>query len=230
MLTFPRGTIDIGHERVEPDDGRRFLRRRRRLEQGAVLQRVGQKPQSQVESCAGIQHLADLLVGLAFAEVWLDLDECGLGHTQAEGATNFAGEQLGDKRTPALRGCVELKHIELAVIRLDECGHRPTLPKWLEVAGRRKSTFNHDRAVAGSLSRVCSRIQRHSTTGGSLLHHHLLHRAAAQIGDIHFTGLILAERTQARLAFKQQNRCARLRRIQTPNPAAAKVAVQINAR
>ncbi len=77
-------------------------------------------------------------MSLAHAEVRRNLDQCKLGNTQSQRTTYLARQQLRNQGPAALGSRMELEHIQLAVVGLDQRGHGAALAKRLDIANGRQ--------------------------------------------------------------------------------------------
>jgi hypothetical protein len=130
-----RGAVDIGGQRVQPDDvggeGRRRLPRAR----GRVGQRPGQEVDAEVDPLAGGDELLDLGVGLGAGELGLELGDHELGDRHPQGAGQLARHNLGHQRPRPLPRAAELHHVHPVVVGLDQPRQRAALAQGHHVAG-----------------------------------------------------------------------------------------------
>src|ERR1051326_2485545 len=98
-----RRAIDVRHERVEPDDGRRqpLLAAQRAVDVRIECDRSRQKVEADVQPFALLQQLLDLRIGLRARDASVELHEHDLRHRQAERAGDLAGDHLRRERALA---------------------------------------------------------------------------------------------------------------------------------
>ena len=94
--------IDVGHERVEPDDVGGELRIDHALERQRERQRAGQEVHAEIRADARVEQLLDVRIRLGAAHLDRDLDDGEVGYEQPEPACQLARDDLGDERVLAL--------------------------------------------------------------------------------------------------------------------------------
>ena len=93
-----RRAVDVGGQRIEPDDRRGQLRVGRRARGRRVGERAGQEVEPDVAARARAISSWISGSGSARAELRVDLHEHDLGHRQPDGAGELAGHDLGHQR------------------------------------------------------------------------------------------------------------------------------------
>ena len=142
-----RPPVDVGRERVEPDDVGRKGGVRLGACGGAERERAGEKVDAEIQPAAREQQILDLGVRLGAADRRIELDEHQLGHGEAERPGQLTHHHLRDERLRPLPGAVELEHIQPVVVRLDEGGERPALPQGRHVPRRRDPAHGGERTA-----------------------------------------------------------------------------------
>ena len=75
------GAVDVGGERVEPQDARADVRAGGLL--AVVPERAGQEVDAEVEAGAGVEQVLDLLVGLVASDLRVELERHQTGRRAA---------------------------------------------------------------------------------------------------------------------------------------------------
>src|SRR5690606_374536 len=110
-------------------------------------QRARQEVDRQVAARAGLEQVLHLFVGLAGAELRVDVDDLEFGGAEAEAAGQLTGDDLGDQDPGALTRLPELDHVRAEVVALDHPGQRPALAQRRHVT-RRHDLFQHVRNLS----------------------------------------------------------------------------------
>ncbi len=129
-----RRAIDVGDERVEPDDLRRQLRvglKHHRIEGDGT----GQIVERHVEPGAGANQVLDLDIGLGARQIRIELDQHDLRDGQAGGAADLACHQLGDQCFRPLAGTPPFDDIHAFVIGFDDGGYGAAFAQRSDIAG-----------------------------------------------------------------------------------------------
>ena len=116
-----RGPVDVGHERIEPDDAGRKVRRdllHHRIERHRTRQEV----ERQVEPAAVVDEGVDLGIRLGPSQVGVEIRENNLWHREPECPGDLAGYELGHQCPCPLPGATKLQHIQPVVICFDDGG------------------------------------------------------------------------------------------------------------
>ena len=115
-------SIDVRHERVEPDDRRSELGVGRGAGGRAERQRAGQEVDAEIEAGARDEQILDLGIGLGASERRVELDEREPWYEQPERTRELSGDDLGDERLAPLTCPAELEDVEPVVARFHERG------------------------------------------------------------------------------------------------------------
>src|SRR5690606_2188498 len=97
------------------------------------IERAVQVPYAHVDAVTRAEEILDLRIGLADAELRIDLDERDVGHRQIERSRYACTDQLRDERLRTLPCPAELDDPG-AVVGIDDGRQRPALPQGLDVA------------------------------------------------------------------------------------------------
>ena len=134
QVSVARGAVDVEHKGVEPDEERGFVGRSGVARGGIEHGGAGQKVEAEVEAGAGLEQLADFVVGLVAAKRGVNVDEDQLGHAQAEGASDFAGDDFGDEGEEALAGSAKFDNVETQIVGFDDGGQRAAFAEGNDIA------------------------------------------------------------------------------------------------
>jgi len=118
--------IDVGDERIEPDDRRRETRVAAdlRVDERIERDRAGEVVEREVEPLALPQQILNLRIALGHRHPRVEIDEDDLGNRESENARDLPGDELRDERFRALSGAAELQHVRAAVVARDDRGQR----------------------------------------------------------------------------------------------------------
>ena len=142
QVRVPPGPVDVGDERVQPEDPGHPLVARV-AGRAVVPEGAWEEVDGQVQAGAAEEEFLDLEVGLGLADRWVEPHQLELRHPQAERAEQLTDDDLGDQRLRALAGAVELEHVGAEIVALDNGRERAALAQRQDVAGRSDSRQAH---------------------------------------------------------------------------------------
>src|SRR5215204_841498 len=134
-VSVARGTVDVGHQGVEPDDSRGEVGIGRLYER-VEPERARQVVQRQVQARASFQQVLYLGVRFRAAQLGGEIGEHDFGHQETEAARDLPGHQLGHQRFAALPGPAELEDVGPEIVRLDDRRQRTPLTQGRYVSRR----------------------------------------------------------------------------------------------
>src|SRR5690606_35829805 len=114
-----RRAVDIGDQRVEPDDGRCQFRRHPGVHCRVERERARQVSQPEIGPDAAPQDVLNLRVGLAAAELGVEHHDRGRRDRQIEGEREPGGDRLRHQRLGALPGTPEFDHERSSAVGID---------------------------------------------------------------------------------------------------------------
>ena len=106
------------------------------MRRGVEHDGAGKVIEGKVQAYTGLQQLANLIIRFVAAECGIDFDKYNLGHAQAEGAANLAGNQLRNQRQNTLSCTAEFDHVEPKVISLHNGGQRASFAQGKHITRR----------------------------------------------------------------------------------------------
>jgi hypothetical protein len=135
QVRVARRAVDVGRERVEPDDVGRQLGIDIGHRGGCEGERPGQEVDAEVDAGARAQQVLDLGIGLGARELGGQRDRHELGDRQPQPPRQLAHDDLGHERRRPLPRAAVLRDVQPVVVGLHQAGQRPALPQGLDVAG-----------------------------------------------------------------------------------------------